>query len=438
MTIAQQQDQVHYIWHQSFQNELDTELRRTLRQGALLGVKTTLEAALVEELNQELGFAAYERLPGGEKPPEQQRSGYFERGLDTQYGRIEALRVPKLRRGNKDRHWTLLVRYQRAEQHLLDIALYLYVLGLSLRDLQEGLYLFMNQMLSRQAVGRITESVEAKVEAWRTAPFEETPAILIVDGVWVKILYPTGQTWTDKSGHRRQEMRAEERVILVALALWDDGRYHVLHYEVAAEESKATWAAFFEHLVARGLDAEAVKLVVSDGTKGLLSALERHLPKARQQRCTVHKVRGMERYLCYGDLPETDAETGQALEPGQARQQRRAAILSAAHEIFEAETRAQAQARLAAFNEKWQALEPKAVHNFNWGIKRCLVFYDFSASLHRLIHSTNLIERFFREFRAKADEIGSFPNEGSCLTVFYLVMVREHAKHHRLDFAKTS
>ena len=251
MTIAQQQAQVHYIWQQSFQDELDTQLRRTLRQGALLGVKTTLEAALVEELNQELGFAAYERLPSGEKPPEQQRSGYFQRGLDTQYGRIDALRVPKLRRGNKDRPWTLLVRYQRAEQHLLDVALYLYVLGLSVRDLQEGLSLFMDQMLSRQAVNRITESVEAKVEAWRTAPLEETPTVLIVDGVWVKILYGTGQTWTDKSGHRRQEMRGQERVILVALALWDDGRYHVLHYEVAAEESPTTWTAFFEHLLAR-------------------------------------------------------------------------------------------------------------------------------------------------------------------------------------------
>jgi len=152
----------------------------------------------------------------------------------------------------------------------------------------------------------------------------------------------------------------------------------------------------------------------------------------------VHKVRGIERYLGYGDLPETDPETGHRLEPGQARQQRRTAILGEAHEVFEAETRGEAQARLAAFNEKWQALEPKAVRNFNWGIKRCLVFYDFASSLHRLIHSTNLIERFFREFRAKADEIGSFPNEGSCLTLFYLVMVREHAKHHRLDFAKTS
>ena len=80
-------------------------------------------------------------------------------------------------------------------------------------------------------------------------------------------------------------------------------------------------------------------------------------------------------------------------------------------------------------------LEPQAVQL--WGLKRCFEFYEFDQTLQPLIHSTNLLERFFREFRAKADEIGSFPNETSCLTIFHLVMVRDHAKHNRFVFATT-
>ena len=106
-------------------------------------------------------------------------------------------------------------------------------------------------------------------------------------------------------------------------------------------------------------------------------------------------------------------------------------------EIFEADTRAEAEIRLAAFAAKWEALETKAVHNFRWGIQRCFTFYQFEKSLHPMIRSSNLLERFFREFRNKSDEIGVFPNEPSCLTLFYLVLVREHAKHDRVDFAKT-
>jgi putative transposase len=88
------------------------------------------------------------------------------------------------------------------------------------------------------------------------------------------------------------------------------------------------------------------------------------------------------------------------------------------------------------FIDKWQ--EPKAVHAFNWGIERSFTFYGFDAALYPHIRTTNHLERFFREFRAKADEIGAFPNETSCLTLFFLVMQRDHAKHNRNAVANTS
>ena len=178
-------------------------------------------------------------------------------------------------------------------------------------------------------------------------------------------------------------------------------------------------------------------MVVSDGSNGLLESLKTALPHTQLQRCTVHQVRGFERYLSYADLPTQDAQTGQVLTPEAARQQRRHAMKTEALEIFEADTRAEAETRLATFEAKWEPLEAKAVHNFRWGIQRCFTFYQFEKSLHPLIRSSNLLERFFREFRNKSDEIGVFPNETSCLTLFHLVLVREHAKHDRVDFAKT-
>ena len=70
-------------------------------------------------------------------------------------------------------------------------------------------------------------------------------------------------------------------------------------------------------------------------------------------------------------------------------------------------------------------------------IELSLTFYQFDVSLHALVRSTNLLERFFREFRTKADEIGSFPNELTCLMVFHLIVVRDHAKHDRGKVAQT-
>ncbi|MBI4769358.1 MAG: transposase [Chloroflexi bacterium] len=152
--------------------------------------------------------------------------------------------------------------------------------------------------------------------------------------MWVTILYPTGETWTDASGHVRQQVRGEERVILAALAVWPDGRHYILHYEVAADESAATWKTFFAHLLARGLNPVAVQVVGSDGTKGLLEALALYVPQAASQRCTVHKVRGFERYLAYQNLPAADPDTGQPLTPEDARHQRCAGMSSEALDIF--------------------------------------------------------------------------------------------------------
>ena len=42
-----------------------------------------------------------------------------------------------------------------------------------------------------------------------------------------------------------------------------------------------------------------------------------------------------------------------------------------------------------------------------------------------------------REFRTKSDKIGAFPHETSCLTVFFLVVERDYAKHDRKSVAKS-
>lgn len=433
-TIAQLEIDIKRIWRHSFQAELDTALEQQLRSQALVGVQAALETALVEEL---LAARASALQASGSTLAQFYRSGSFTRRVLTRFGAIANLHVPKLRQGNAERDWQILRRYQQAMPHLLDMLCYFYTLGLSLRDLQEALYLLLGSVLSRSAVNRVTLAAQSPMEAWRRQPISDTPPILIVDGVWVSIHYPTGETWIDRSGHRRVRVRASERVILAVMGVWQDGRHALLHYTVATTEDTAAWMQVGQELRDRGLDAALVEMVVSDGTKGLHDALKQHLPSAKLQRCTVHKVRGMERYLLYRDLPTTQAASAEVVTPEAARQERRSGISTAALEIFQAATRAEAEQRLAAFVAEWTPLEPKAVSTFQRGIKHCLTFYQCEPSLHPLVRSTNLLERFFREFRAKADEIGAFPNETSCLTVFHLVMVREHAKHDRLDFAKT-
>jgi putative transposase len=428
MTIAQREQEIHRVKAHSFQPELDEALEQALRSAVVTAVKITLEAALEEEVKTELSKMATARP---------RRSGYFQRGLDTQYGHIQNLRVPKLRGRNKEREWQILQRYQRGLGNLLNWMCCLYVMGLSLRDLQEALYFLVGHVLSRTAVNQVTLQIQKQLEAHRLSRLTRTPKILIVDGVWVEIQYTSEDFKIDRAGHVRQSRQAEERVILAALAVWEDGSYEILHYEVACEEGEGDWQRFFEQLIERGLQPEEVELVVSDGGLGLPKALQNKLPNAKHQRCTTHKVRGLERYLSYEQLPKTNEE-GKAIKPEEARRQRRFEIQSDAYKIYTSETEEAAQQELGRFIEKWEGLEPKAIQVFQKDFELTLTFYQFDESLHRHIRTTNHLERLFREFRTKSDEIGAFPHEISCLTVFFLVIERDHAKHDRRTVAKNS
>ena len=430
MSVAEREQQILRVKRKGFHRELDETLADKLTTEVVGTVKTVLESALDEEVK-----AFLKPLMGKEKP---HRSGYYRRGLNTQYGRIQDLAVPKLRQRNGEREWQILQRYERSLGNLLDWMCGLYVMGLSLRDLQEALYFILGKVLSVSAVNQITLKVQNQLEARRQKPLSRTPEMILVDGVWVDIQYTIDDEFKeDQSGHIRQCRRLQERVVLAVMAVWEDGSQELIHYEVAEVESEVAWTSVFQNLMARGLDPNKVKLVSSDGGLGLPAAMKKCFPSAQQQRCITHKVRGIERHLSYADLSQSNP-MGKSLAVSEAKQQRRFEIISDAYAIYDADIESDAQLRLQDFQQKWQLLEPDAVRTFIKDVQLTFSFYQFDSNLHHHIRTTNHLERLFREFRTKSDEIGAFPNETSCLTVFWLVVERDHAKHDRSSSANDS
>ncbi|MBK8432922.1 MAG: transposase [Chloroflexi bacterium] len=431
MNLSEREQQIWRIQQASWHNPLNEQLQQLLQERTLTCTRVTLEQALRAETSQYLeGLDREERLRC-------RRSGYFTRTTDTPYGRIEKLSVPKLRAGNKERSWQILTRHQRSLSWLVNIACSMFLSGLSIRDLQEVLYEIMGTVLSRQAINTMTLQIEAHLVPYLNRPIAATPPVILVDGVWVSIQYAIDQYKEDRAGHVRQCRQAQERVLLTAMALWPDGRCELLGFQTAEKEEEQTWQSLFERLIARGLNPQQVQLLVSDGSTGVLAAMEAAFPLTQLQRCITHKVRGMERYLSYQELP-TVSLTGESLTLTEAKRQRLQEIQTDAYEIYKQPTRAQALAQRDLFEAKWQVLEPKAVHNFLWGFKRTVVFYDFPDMWHVHIRTTNHLERFFREFRTRADEFGAFSDELSCLTIFWALAQRYEAKKWPPSMAKNS
>lgn len=411
-----------------FQHPVSQALAQQLETGVRQVVQRILEEALESELTEFLGFERYERT-GEAKPPERLRSGSYPRSLRTLWGIIEQLRVPKLRCGNKRRTWQVLEKYERSFGPWLDLQLHWYTLGLSQADLQEILYLSLGQVLSVKAIEHLTTVAQKEMEAFRRASLTDTPPVIVVDGVNLKIQCPTGVYRTNQRGQQRAVTRRETHVLLAALGIWPDGHYQVLHFEVVDQETKANWRQFLQHLLDKGLDGSQMQLVVSDGRPGLNTAIRAIFPDTvRHQRCIFHKLKNLADNLTFEhltlapELPHREAVK-------QAKLTRARAILHEAAAIYTGSDLQTIQQHLDVFREKWEAIEPKAVRCFLNDFDMTLNYLRVPFPHKQLIRTTNLLERFFREFRTRAGEIGCFGSLTQAETLFYLILQREKAKH---------
>ena len=267
----------------------------------------------------------YEHRPWG-RPPESPRSGSSQRALLTQYGPIADLHVPKLRRGNGALPWQSITRYERCWGPRLDHQVMSYCLGHSLRDLQETRALTLGAVLSLAACNRLVSRVAEHLAGFKTQALESPPPILLVDGMWVTIAYPTGEYRLDAQGRRRAVKRKQKRVGLSALGVWPDGPWDIGHWKGAEGERADTWQAFFGELSRKGVTEATTDLVVSDGANGLESALDSHLYGVAHQRCMFHTIKQLADHLVFGELqvePSGDAEPATR----QAKRQRKKAVL---------------------------------------------------------------------------------------------------------------
>src|SRR5450755_2205811 len=58
-------------------------------------------------------------------------------------------------------------------------------------------------------------------------------------------------------------------------------------------ESQSDWEGLLQDLYRRGLEGKHLALIVTDGCPGLAAAIPTVYPRARHQRCWVHKMRNI-------------------------------------------------------------------------------------------------------------------------------------------------
>lgn len=374
------------------------ELRRTAPGQDLLstmlreGAQRLVAQAVQAEFDEFLARVSGERLADGRAAVV--RNGFQpEREILTGLGSV-SVRIPKARsRGEAPAVFrsSLVPPYVRRAKSVEAVLPWLYLHGVSTGNMQEALAALLGpdaEGLSASAVARLKACWMEEYRLWRRAKLgKDRWVYLWVDGIY--------------SGLRAEDQRL---CALVVVGVNERGQKKLLAIEDGVRESKQSWREVLLALKGRGLTIPP-KLAVGDGALGFWAAVREIYPETRPQRCWVHKTANVLNYLPRSLQPKAKA---------------------ALHEIWMAETKAQALVAFEQFVTTFEAKYPRAVQCLVKDREALLAFYDFPAEHWIHIRTTNPIESTFATIRHRTDRTkGCLTRDGMLAMIFKLGMSAE-------------
>ena len=342
-------------------------------------LKKILEDRMEEEIVQYIGVESYQR----DDNRSDYRNGSYTRHLLCEIGDL-TLQVPRTR--NKGFFPSVLDAYKRRHRNIDKVILACFVLGLSTRKAAKVLAPMLGESISASTVSRIAKSLDKEVERYHNRPLEDKYRFLFFDGVVLK---------------NKGTAKVQRRPLLCAYGITHEGVCEIIDFHSSQGESQEAWEGFLNDLYKRGIKGANCELIITDGGKGLHSALEYVYPKILKQRCWAHKTRNI-----LDKVKKKDWEL----------------VKKTLHRISYAKNRREATKAYWGFVNKWRSIYPNAVKCLETDIEDLLTFFHVKEdNLWSKIRTTNAIERAFREVRRRTRPIGVFTNRESVERIVFAV-----------------
>lgn len=343
-----------------------------------LGIaKALIEKHLEAEMVARLGARVYQRNPDRSG----WRNGHHQRSLLIEMGLITDLQVPKARQ--KVGQSELLQAYKRDQGQLKKLIREAFLAGVSTRRVGEVLQPVLGKAISASTVSTITSALDREVAAFLARPVADDVIYLLLDGVTLKVKAAQG---------------VKKKLVLTAYGITNEGKRKIISFRIARSESEAEWEAFLNDLYRRGLEGDALKLVVTDGCSGLHKALDTVYPYVDRQLCWVHKLRNVAARL-----------------PRKIQKE----CLAGVKKIYRADNQREAISHFNKWAVQWRDQVPEAVACLERDLDHLLVFMNCPKEDWRKIRTTNAIERSFREVRRRTRPVSCFNNDASCRRILY-------------------
>lgn len=344
-------------------------------------LKGLLNEILQAEMNEVIGAKNYQR--SGERCG--YRAGYYARQYITRVGSIE-LRVPRDREGKFSTE--LFERYQRSEKALLTSLSEMYIKGVSTRKIKSITEELCGHEFSASTVSNINKTLDEQLDAFAQRSLGTKYPYVILDARYEKV---------------REGGMIASQAVLIAIGVTEEGKKEVLGVELSNRESRTSWGEFLLGLRKRGLGG--VKFIVSDSHEGLKRAVGEIFPESIWQRCFVHFLRNVLDYL-----PRKNDNT----------------CLQELRAIYDRMSLKEALNSKEAWLSKWKERHSKLCNWVEEHIGETLSYHSLPEQHHKLMRSTNLLERVNEEIKRRTRVVRIFPSAASCLRLVRALTIEIH------------
>jgi len=335
-------------------------------------IRDFVQKEIYEEFEEQIGAGWYKRV----NSRQDSRKGEYERSLTTTFGRSE-IKIPRTRGKIKVRY-RLFDKYQRRRKKFDEMIVMSMILGLSTRKQRKFFEAFIGDAVSHGTASRLMGILDKSLSKYRTRPIGDDYKYLFIDGIWISV---------------KEGVKTKKRPVIVVLGIKMDNTKEVLSFKLVSGESEAAVIPILNDLYRRGLKGKKLKIVASDGAKGIKNAIEMVYPYAKWQLCSTHKLRD----LCSNI---------------EHKKRNRKKMMQEASNIYKSDTKREAVIKFNRFYNKWKDIENRAVRLFAKDFEKTLTFYNYAED-RRFISTTNHLERDLEEIRRRIKIQGYFKNERS-------------------------
>jgi transposase-like protein len=361
---------------------LPTDLLDQLTEGGLEALpdamRLLLNTAMLLERQKFIGASPYQRSAERQA----HANGFKDKTLHTRLGAL-TLAVPQVREGGF--YPQSLEKGIRSERALKLALAEMYVQGVSTRKVAAITEQLCGFEVSSAQVSRAAAELDAVLDAWRTRPLGEYPYVYL-DARYEKV---------------RQDGQVRDAAVLIASGVDTAGRRAVLGVSVELSEQELHWRTFLQSLVERGL--RGVQLLISDAHGGVKAARLAVFGGVPWQRCQFHLQQNAQAYV--------------------PRQELKGEVAAALRAVFTAPSLHEAKRLLAEAVQQYRRVAPKLAVWMEENVAEGLMVYAFPAAHHRLLRTTNGLERLNQEIRRRTRVARLFPNEASCLRLVTAVVM---------------